>query len=150
MQNIDSGKETCLLLERKQTLFSQYLSTTEKMKAALGNNEESNLEQLLSTRQDLIYKIEKIDLAIKRTMPTSPDRHNLISEKFKELIANLLNKLKSIMERVEPLDKELMAMVQQEGESTKTSLLRKQKVRQAMRGYGSFNKYPAKFLDTRR
>jgi len=150
MQDVDPGKEACLLLERKLILFRRYLSTTQKMKAALGDNEESNLGSLISIRQGLIHKIEKIDLAIKRAMPTSPDKRNLIYKKFKGLIANLLDKLKSIMERVEPLDRDLVVMVQQEGAGIKTDLLQRQKVRQAFKGYGSYGKYPAKFLDTHR
>jgi len=150
MQYVDPGKEACLLLERKLTLFSRYLSVTEKMKAALGEKEESSLGSLIPIRQDLIHKIDKIDLAIKGTMPIIPDRNSLISENFKGMTAGYLRKLKTIMDTVEPLDRDLMVMVKREGDSIKTDLLRKQKVRQAAKGYGSFKQNHAKFLDTRR
>lgn len=148
MPHADPAKEACLLLERKLAVFSQYLSVTERMQAALGDNQESNLESLVAARQDLIHKIDTIDLAIKRTTPTDPDERHLIPEQFKELIAGYLNKLKSIMDTVEPLDRDLMVMVQQAGASIKTGLLKRQKVRQAFKSYGGSNKYPAKFLDT--
>jgi len=150
MQDVDLGKEACLLLERKLAFFSQYLSVTERMQAALGAKEEGSLGSLIATRQDLIHKIDKIDLAIERTMPPSPDERHLISEQFKELIAGYLGKLKSVMDTVEPLDRDLVVMVQQEGAGIKTDLLQRQKVRQAFKGYGSYGKYPAKFLDTHR
>ena len=150
MQHVDPGKEACLLLETKLTLFSRYLSATEKMKAALGDSQVGNLASLISIRQDLIHKIDKLDLAIQRIMPTSTAKRNLMSTKFKGMIAGYLQKLKNITDTIEPLDRDLMVRVQQEGASIKTDLLKRQKVRQAFKGYSSFRKYPAKFLDTRR
>jgi hypothetical protein len=150
MQNGDPGKEACLLLETKLNLFNRYLTTTQKMKAAFGNNAERSLGFLISVRQDLIRKIDEIDRAIKKIQPMSPDRHDLISDKFKGLIAGYLKKLKDIMDTVEPLDRDLIDMVRQQGQSIKTSLLKRQKVQQAFKGYGNFRKYPAKFLDTHR
>lgn len=150
MQNSDTGQQACLLLEQKLNLFNQYLTTTEQMEAAIEKQGQNNLEHLLSKRQDLICKIEILDAAIERILPTSPDKYNLIPNTFRELMRDRVSRLKQTMQRVEPLDKALIARVQQEGKSTQTDLLRKQKVRQAMKGYGSFRRYPAKFLDTHR
>lgn len=150
MQDVDSGKETCTLFEKKLTLFSRYLSATEKMKTVLGENQASELARLIIQRQGLIHKIDKTDLAMKQAFSVRPDKHHYISNKFNGLIAGYLKKLKGIMEKIEPLDRELTVLVEQEGQGTKADLLKKQKVRQAVKGYGSFKTYPAKFLDTHR
>ena len=146
MKKVDPGKEACSLLETKLNLFGRYLTTTRKMKVALGNNAEGSLGSQISVRQDLIRKIDEIDLAIKKIWPIAPDRHNLISDNF----PGYLKKLKDIMDTVEPLDRDLTDMVQQQGASLKTGLLKRQKAQQALKGYVSFRKYPAKFLDTHR
>ena len=150
MQRKDTGKKACVLLEKKIILFTRYLSVTQRIKQALGNNEDGKLRNLLAGRQDLIHKIEKIDLAIKGAIPTTHAGFHLISNKFKGLIDNYLKQLRGIMEMVEPLDRELILAVQQEYENTKTDLLRRQKSRQAVKGYGNFRTNSAKFLDTRR
>nr|MBC8359974.1 hypothetical protein [Candidatus Desulfatibia profunda] len=150
MKDIDTEKEIFTFLERKLGLFSQYLSVTERMQAALEKKEAGNLGSLISKRQDLIHKIETHDKSMQRFVQTIPDRHHLIPEKFKGLIDNYLKTLKNVMEAVEPLDRELMEVVKQEGECIKTDLLGMRKVQQAAKGYGNNLRHPPRFLDTRR
>jgi len=149
MKEEDTGKEICSLLEKKVALFSQYLSLTERMNASLGE-EEKDLKDLISKRQVCMEKIEKIDLSMQQTVGAGPDKYNLIPPKFKGLIDGYLKKLKSIMETVELLDREVTAVVKQEVENIKTDLLNMRNVRQAARGYGGRVGHPARFLDTRR
>jgi len=149
MKNINAGQEICSFLEKKVTLFSRYLSLTESMNAALGE-EDKDLKDLISKRQGCMEKIDKIDLSIQQTVGTDPDKHSLIPAKFKGLIDGYLKKLKSIMETVELLDREVTAVVKQKVENIKTDLLGRQKVRQAARGYGGRFGNPARFLDTHR
>jgi len=149
MKEEDTGKEICSFLEKKVTLFSRYLSLTERMNAALGE-EEKDLQDLISKRQSCMEKIKKIDLSIQQTAGAGPDEHNLIPPKFKGLIDGYLKKLKSILETIELLDKEVTAVVKQEVENIKTNLLNMRNIRQAARGYGGRVGNPARFLDTRR
>ena len=149
MKNIDTGKEICLFLEKKVTLFSRYLSLTETLNAALGE-EEKDLKDLISKRQGCMEKIEKVDLSMQQTAGAGSDKYNLIPPQFKGLIDGYLKKLKSIMETIERLDREVTAVVRQEVENIKTDLLNMRKVRQAARGYGGRVGNPARFLDTRR
>jgi hypothetical protein len=150
MKAIDAEKEIFTFLERKLGFFSQYLSVTERMKAALEKKEAGNLGSLISKRQDLIHKIEINDVSMQRLVQSIPDRYHLLSGKFKSFIDNHLKTLKNVMEAVEPLDRELMAVVKQEGECIKTNLLGMRKVQQAAKGYGSNLRHPPRFLDTRR
>ena len=149
MKNIYASREICSFLEKKVTLFSRYLSLTERMNAALGE-EEKDLKDLISKRQSCMEKIEKIDLSMQQTAGAGSDKHNLIPPKFKGLIDGYLKKLKSILETIELLDREVTAVVKQEVENIKTDLLGRQKVRQAARGYGGRVGNSARFLDTRR
>ncbi|MBL6971392.1 MAG: hypothetical protein ISR63_04635 [Desulfobacterales bacterium] len=160
MKEEDTGKEICSFLEKKVTLFSRYLSLTERMNAVLGE-EDKDLKDLISKRQGCMEKIDKIDLSIQQAVGAGPDKHNLIPPKFKGLIDGYLKKLKSIMETVELLDREVTAVVKQEVENIKTDLLNMRNVRQAARGYGGrvghpargyggSVGHPARFLDTRR
>ena len=149
MKEEDTGKEICSFLEKKVTLFSRYLSLTERMNATLGE-EEKDLKDLISKRQGCMEKIEKIDLSMQQAVGSGLDKYNLYSPKFKELSDGYLKKLRSIMETVELLDREVTAIVKQEVENIKTDLLNMRKVRQAARGYGGRVGNPARFLDTRR
>ncbi len=149
MKDIDASREICSFLEKKVTLFSRYLSLTERMNAALGE-EEKDLKDLISKRQGCMEKIEKIDLAMQQTVGAGPDKYKLIPPKFRGLIDGYLKKLKSIMETVELLDREVTAFVKLEVESVKTDLLNMRNVRQAARSYGGRVGHPAWFLDTRR
>ncbi len=160
MKEEDTGKKICSFLEKKVTLFSRYLSLTERMNAALGE-EEKDLKDLISKRQSCMEKIEKIDRSMPQAVGAGPDKHNLIPPKFKGLIDGYLKKLKSIMATVELLDREVTAVVKQEVENIKTDLLNRRNVRQAARGYGGpvghpargyggRVGHPARFLDTHR
>jgi hypothetical protein len=149
MKEEDTGKEICSFLEKKVILFSRYLSLTERMNAALGE-EEKDLKDLISKRQGCMEKIGKIDLSIQQTVGAGPDKHNLIPPQFKGLIGGYLKKLKSITKTVELLDREVTAVVKQEVANIKTDLLNRRNVRQAARGYGGRVGNPARFLDTRR
>ncbi len=149
MKNIDASQEICSFLEKKVTLFSRYLSLTERMNAALGE-EDKDLKDLISQRQGCMEKIEKIDMSMQQTAGAGPDKYNLIPPPFKGLIDGYLKKLKSIMETIERLDREVTTVVKKEVENIKTDLLNMRKVRQAARGYGGRFGNPARFLDTRR
>ena len=149
MKEEDTGKEICSFLEKKVTLFSRYLSLTERMNTALGE-EEKDLQDLISKRQSCMEKIEKIDLSMQQTTGAGPDKHNLIPPKFKGLIDGYLKKLKSIMETIELLDREVTAVVKQEVKNIKADLLNMRNIRQAARGYGGRVGQPARFLDTHR
>jgi hypothetical protein len=149
MKNIDASREICSFLEKKVTLFSRYLSLTERMNAAFGEKDK-DLKDLISKRQGCMQKIDKIDLSIQQTVGVDPDKHNLIPPKFKGLIDGYLKKLKNIMETVELLDREVTAVVEQEVGNIKTDLLNRRNVRQAARSYGGRVGQPARFLDTHR
>ena len=82
MKEEDTGKEICSFLEKKVTLFSRYLSLTERMSAALGE-EEKDLKDLISKRQGCMEKIEKIDLSMQQTAGAGSDKHNLIPPNLK-------------------------------------------------------------------
>jgi len=54
------------------------------------------------------------------------------------------------MTRVDLMDRELVPIVSEKGESIKTEILKMRNMRQAIRGYQTNKRYPARFLDTRR
>ena len=54
------------------------------------------------------------------------------------------------MTQVDLMDRELVTIVAEQGESIKTEILKMRNMRQASRGYQTNKRYPAKFLDTRR
>jgi hypothetical protein len=150
MKDVDSVMGVCSFLETKLALFKKYLSVTKRMKAGSSSQEADHLGQLIVKRQDLIQKIDRIDMSIKRMISRGSDKPYPVAEKIKGLVDSYSKSIKKIMEKVESLDRELSAAIKQEGDSIKTDLLGMQQVRKAAKGYGSFQRYPAKFLDTRR
>ena len=148
MKEIDPEKEVCSFLEKKLAIFNRYLSITEKMKEVLENKEAGNPGVFISERQDCISKIEKIDSSIEQIIRASAEKLNHISDRFKGLIHSYLSSIKSIMERVDLIDRELVIMVKEEGEGIKNELLRMRNVRQVTRGYKKEKRYTPRFLDT--
>jgi len=148
MKNIDSEKQVCPFLEKKLNLFTRYLSITKRMKKALRDKEAVNPGVFISERQDCINKIEKIDSSIEKIIKASTDKLNHISDKFTGLIHSYLSSIKSIMETVDCIDRELMVMVKEEGEGIKKELLKMRNVRQITRGYKKEKRYTPRFLDT--
>ena len=148
MKNIDAGKEICSFLEKKLSLFNRYLSITKRMKEALKKKGAGNPGVFISERQDCIDKIEKIDSSIEKIIKASADKLNHISDKFKGLIDSYLAKIKSIMETIDPIDRELMVMVKKEGEGIKHELIKMRNVRQVARGYRKERRFSPRFLDT--
>ncbi|MBW2000891.1 MAG: hypothetical protein JRI30_00035 [Deltaproteobacteria bacterium] len=118
------------------------------MKKALRDKEAVNPGVFISERQDCINKIEKIDSSIEKIIKASTDKLNHISDKFTGLIHSYLSSIKSIMETVDCIDRELMVMVKEEGEGIKKELLKMRNVRQITRGYKKEKRYTPRFLDT--
>ena len=147
MRDIDPEKEVCSFLEKKLALFNRYLSITKRMKKVLRDKEVVNPGIFISERQDCINKIEKIDSSIKKIIKASTDKFSHIPDKFKGLIHSHLSSIKSIMETVAPIDRELMVMVKEEGEGIKKELLNIRNVRQAAQGYKKDKRNSPRFLD---
>lgn len=152
MRDIKEEKEVCAFVEKKLAHFKRYLSVTEKMKQAFGNEEEiNNLGSLISKRQDCINKIDRVDLSIKNLIKGGSVRFSRVSNKYKGMIDGYLLKIRDIMTTVDLMDKELMVMAKQKGDGIKTEVLKTRNFRQAARGYGGSTGYnTARFLDTRR
>ena len=143
MKNLNTEKEICSILEKKLSIFKKYLSVTERMKKILKNKEAGNLEGLVSERQDCINKIERNNLSMEKIIKAS-------SDKFRCLIEGYLKSIRNIMESIAPIDRELMVMVREEGESIKSELLKMRNIRQASRGYKNEGTYAPRFLDMKR
>ena len=165
MREINAGKEICPFLEKKVTLFNRYLSITKRMKETLRGKEAGNPGVFISKRQDCINKIEQIDSSIEKIIKPSADRLSQISDQvntptlpspFKGeglgggegLIQSYLSSIKTIMEKVDLMDRELLVMVKEEGEGIKNELLRMRNVRQVSQGYKKEKRYSPRFLDT--
>jgi len=165
VKDIDAGKEICSFLEKKLVLFNRYLSITKRIKETLKDKEAINLGVYISERQDCIKRIERIDLSIEKIIKASSDKLDNIFDQVNTptqtlplegggqgggegLIDSYLTRIKSIMEKVDLIDKESMVMVREEGESIKKELLKNRNVQQATRGYRKDIKYSPRFLDT--
>jgi len=148
MKDMDLEKEICSLLEKKRVFFDQYLSITERMKERLVDEKEGDPRASISQRQACINKIQKIDASLEKIMGNSSDKLHNVSEKCKGMIDGYLRSLKTIMETVDLIDRELIVMVGAEGENIKGELLKLQDVRQAARGYHDKIKSAPRFLDT--
>ncbi|MBU0986458.1 MAG: hypothetical protein KKH68_04310 [Proteobacteria bacterium] len=146
-ENVTAESEISALLEEKLFLFKQYLSFTQRMKEALNNKNQNNLGSLIVKRQDCIKKIESV---MKNGVQTGLNLRKRISGKLKKGTDNYLHAIKSIVQTLEPLDREVMVLAKQEGENIRTELLRRRNVRQVTRGYTQRIRHPARFLDTRR
>jgi hypothetical protein len=140
MKNINTGKEICSFLKKKLSVFNRYLSITKRMKQTLNDKEPGNLGGLASERQDCINKIERISLSMEK----------IGKGRGEGLIDGYLKNIRYIMETIAPIDRELMVMVREQGESIKTELLKMRNVRQAAQGYKKKGRYSPRFLDTRR
>ena len=121
------------------------------MKRTVCSNDENNeLSELINRRQRCINAIEKINSSIEKIMISGSIKFSSISKKYKGLVESCLSNMKDIMMQVELMDKELVAVVSERGETIKTELLNMRNMRQAARGYQANKRYPARFLDTRR
>ena len=147
----DEEKEMCTLLEKKLDKFTEYRSVTEKMKKTVcGKDENNELSGLINRRQKCINAIEKINSSMEKIIKSGSIKFSCISKKYKGLVENFLSNIKDVMTQVDLMDRELVTIVSEQGESVKTELLKLRNMRQAARGYQTIKRYPAKFLDTRR
>ena len=147
----DEEKEMCSFLEKKLDKFREYRSVTEKMKQTVcGNDENNELSVLIHRRQGCIGAIEKINSSIEKIIINGSVKFSRISNKYKALIDRYLSNIKEVMIQVDLMDKELVVITTEQGESIKTELLKMRNLRQASRGYQINKRYPARFLDTRR
>jgi len=151
MRDVEKEKEMCTFLEKKLDKFREYQSVTEKMKQAVcGNDGNNELSGLIHRRQKCINAIEKINSSMENIIKSGSIKFSCISKKYKGLVENCLSNIKDVMTQVDLMDRELVTIVSEQGESVKTALLKLRNMRQAARGYQTIKRYPAKFLDTRR
>ena len=151
MRNVEKEKEMCTFLEKKLDKFREYQSVTEKMKQTIcGDDENNEFSGLINRRQRCINAIEKINSSTEKIIKNGSVKFSCISKKYKGLVESCLSKIKDVMIQVDLIDKELVTIVSEQGESIKTELLNMRNKRQAARGYYTNKRYPAKFLDTRR
>lgn len=151
MRDVEKEKEMCTLLEKKLDKFTEYQSVTEKMKKKVCSNDEDNeLSGLINKRQVCIGAIEKINSSMEKILKNGSIKLSCISNQYKGWVENCLSKLKDVMIQVDSMDKELVTIVSEQGESIKKELLEMRNTRQAFMGYQSNSRYPARFLDTRR
>jgi len=151
MTDLEKEKEICSYLEKKLDKFKEYQSITEKMKQTVcGNDENNELSVLSNRRQRSIGAIEKINSSVEKIIKNGSVKFSCISKNYKEMIDGYLSDIKEIMLHVNLMDKELVNIVAEQGESIKTEILKMRNMRQAARGYQTNKRYPAKFLDTRR
>jgi len=147
----DEEKEMCTLLEKKLDKFTEYRSVTEKMKKTVcGKDENNELSGLINRRQKCINAIEKINSSMANIIKSGSVKFSCISKKYKGFVESCLSDIKDVMIQVDLMDKELVTIVSERGESIKTELLKMRNMRQAARGYHTSRRYPARFLDTRR
>jgi hypothetical protein len=115
-----------------------------------GNDERNELSGLINRRQKCINAIEKINSSMEKIIKNGSVKFSCISKKYKGLVESCLSNIKDVMTQVDLMDRELVSIVSEQGESIKTEILKMRNVRQAARGYQTNKRYPAKFLDTRR
>lgn len=145
-----SLQNLCLFMEQKVSLMTQYLSITKTMKETFMLKKEINLRELLSKRQDCIYKIQKIDLSVQKVMNTGAEELSRISNDLKSTLDGYLRSIKSLLELIAPVDAEVMVMVKEESRGIKAELLKISNARQAAKGYGTKGKYSPRYLDAKR
>ena len=151
MKDVEKEKEMYIFLEKKLDKFREYQSVTEKMKQTFCDNNETNeFSGLIHRRQRCINAIEKINSSMEKIIKNGSVKFSCISKKYKRLVESCLSSIKDVMIQVDLMDKELVTIVSERGESIKTEILNMRNMRQAARGYQANKRYPAKFLDTRR
>jgi hypothetical protein len=150
-REVDKEKEMCILLEKKLDKFKEYQSITEKMKQTVcGDDKNSELSGLIHRRQKCIGGIEKINSSMEKIIKKGSIKLSCISKKYKGLVESCLSNIKDVVTQAAFMDRELVTIVSKQGESIKTEILKMRNMRQATRGYQTNNRYPARFLDTRR
>ena len=151
MRDVEKEKEMCIFLENKLDKFIEYQSVTEKMKKAVCDNDvSSELSGLIHRRQKCIGAIDKINSSLEKIIKNGSVKFSCISKKYKGLVESCLLSIKDVMIQVDLMDRELVTIVSEQGESIKTEIFKMRDVRQAARGYQTNKRYPARFLDTRR
>ena len=148
MEDVDAGKNICFLVEKKLILFKRYLALTKGMKETISHKEPSNLLESLSKRGDCIAEIEKVDLSLAKVMKERGHEIPHIPDELKGTNEGYFKDLKDVMEAVDIIEKELMTLVREEGESIKMALFKSQTVMKAAIGYKRLGKSSPRFLDT--
>ncbi len=130
--------------------MTQYLSITRTMKETFMLEEETDLRDLLSKRQECINKIQKTDLSVQKIMNTGAEELSRISGDLKSSLDGYLHSIKSLLELISPVDAEVMVMVKEESRGIKAELLKMSNVRHAAKGYSSKEMNIPVYMDAKR
>lgn len=149
MGEMNDGRDICLSIEKKHTIFQTYLSITRKLKNVVGEGKEKTLRKLLSQRRYCIKQIQNIDGVLGEITGFGGSDISSIHPKNRTRVHQYLNNIKELMETIAPLDSEVMVLVRSESNALRSELLEMRHTRKATRGYGSIAGGPPRFLDTR-
>ena len=133
------------LLEKKLTIYHRYFHLTKKIKNAFESGEREQLRSMVSERKNVIKKADRIDAALWRLS----DKGVLPFANIIEKSGSQMQKLRQIVEAVDVIDSELLAMATSETEELKKALLKLRRIRKASRGYGSHLPPSSKFISIR-
>jgi hypothetical protein len=137
------------LLERKLTIYHQYLHLTKRIRNVFESGDREKLRATVSERRNVIKKADRIDVTLGKMFQKGRMDVSLLSQNLKRQHDKQMQKLRRVIEAIEPIDRELLVLVTSETGELKNELLKIRYFRKANKGYGKHRPVPSKFISLR-
>ncbi len=140
--------DLCHSLEEKLKLLEKFLVATESLQKKVDLQETSDLQPLLDERQDLIRRIDRIDVQIESLLRKDPLFVARSSGEAKAKLNRLSKAITEILHHLETLDQRCAEKIISSLQETKGNLSRMKTGSMAVRCYGGASTAAPRFVDT--
>jgi len=152
------------LFANKLSMLKRYQIITKKMKNIIKSGGEVDLKPLVLERQSCIRGIESIDSRLEKLFksgreeyPRTSDARDIQEDDYgigklrnlKDVVDGYLSDIKSLLQTIAPVEKELVVLVTEERDKIKRDIIRMQRSRSAASRYRTGTIQTPRFLDKR-
>jgi hypothetical protein len=137
------------LLERKLTIYHQYLNLTKRIRNIFDGGDREKLRATVSERRNVIKKANRIDATLQKIFQKGRMDISLLSQNIRRQYDKQMQELRRVIQAIEPIDRELLVLVSSETGELKKELIKIRHFRKANKGYGKHRPVPSKFISVR-
>ena len=137
-------------LEQKGKFIEAFLTLTHSLRDRLVAEEWSGVEGLLKQRQDIIFKVDQLNVRLQALSSRQPLDPEQFPEARRKRVSELLNTINDVSESAQSADQECMDKLIRWRDQTRSNLSKMRGSFKAVHGYVQRPIRPPKFLDVRR
>jgi hypothetical protein len=144
---MESKNELNSFLEAKLALLKNYDLLTGEMQESVRKEDLDGLILLLSRREELARKIERVDSSLQKIMCSGEEKTQESAVSLRGMIDHFYRNSNKVLERIALKEKDLIPLMREESEELRKELIRTRGIRHAAATYYKPGPFSPRFVD---